>query len=290
MNVTLETLATASVLLFVVSSMASMGLSLTMGQILAALRDRRLVVAALALNFVVAPAIAFGLGAALPVPQDVAFGLILLSTAAGAPFLPKLAEVAKADTAAAVGLMVLLMVATIVYVPLVLPLLVEGVGVQPGKIAQSLVVLMLTPLSLGLIARARYGDAAAGLAPVFSQAANVALLLIIVLGVGLNFRTMIGFIGSYGILAAVVFIGALVGLGVAVGGSTHGRVLGLASGQRNISAALVVAAQNFDPEVLSYLIVVSVIGLLVLMPTAAEWGRRARRGVTGGTPPSGVRA
>jgi hypothetical protein len=42
-------------------------------------------------------------------------GLILLATAAGAPFLPKLAEVAKGNIAFGVGLMVLLMVVTIIY-------------------------------------------------------------------------------------------------------------------------------------------------------------------------------
>jgi BASS family bile acid:Na+ symporter len=39
-------------------------------------------------------------------------GLLLLGTAAGAPFLPKLAQIAKGNLAFAVGLMVLLMVVT----------------------------------------------------------------------------------------------------------------------------------------------------------------------------------
>jgi BASS family bile acid:Na+ symporter len=39
--------------------------------------------------------------------------------------------------------MVLLMVATILYMPIVLPLLLQGVTVDPWAIARSLMVLML---------------------------------------------------------------------------------------------------------------------------------------------------
>ena len=59
--------------------------------------------------------------------------------AAGAPFLPKLAQVAKGDIAFAMGLMVV----TIAYMPIVLPLLLSGVTIDPREIAQSLILLML---------------------------------------------------------------------------------------------------------------------------------------------------
>ena len=52
-------------------------------------------------------------------------------------------------------------------------------------------------------------------------------------------------------------------------------VMGLGTGQRNISAALVVAAQNFDTNVITYLMVIAVIGLVVLMPLAGELGKRS---------------
>jgi BASS family bile acid:Na+ symporter len=61
--------------------------------------------------------------------------LILLVTAAGAPFLPKLTEVAKGNVAFSVGLMVLLMVVTIIYLPIMLPLLLDEVEVSPWDIA-----------------------------------------------------------------------------------------------------------------------------------------------------------
>ena len=57
-----------------------------------------------------------------------------LSTVAGAPFLVKEIQAAKGDLALGVGLMFLMMIVTIVYVPLVLPRLLSGVEVDAWAI------------------------------------------------------------------------------------------------------------------------------------------------------------
>ena len=105
----METLAGLSLLVFVIGSMASMGLSLKIKQIIAPLKNIKLVVLALVVNFILVPILAYLITAMLPLEEPLRIGLILLSTAAGAPFLPKLAEVAKGNIAFSVVLMVLLM-------------------------------------------------------------------------------------------------------------------------------------------------------------------------------------
>ena len=157
----LSKLVPVSMLCFVVSSMLAVGLSLTVAQMLAPLRNGRLVALSLLANFVLMPLAAMGLGRLLSLDQPLGVALVLLGAAAGAPFLPKLASVAKGSLAFAVGLMVLLMVLTVGYMPLVLPLLLEGVSVDPTKIARSLVLLMLLPLVVGLVVRSRWATAAA---------------------------------------------------------------------------------------------------------------------------------
>jgi BASS family bile acid:Na+ symporter len=273
----METLATLSLLVFVIGSMASMGLSLKMGQILQPLKNFRLVLIALAVNFVAVPIVAYAITALLPLDEPLRVGLILLATAAGAPFLPKLAEVAKGNVAFSVGLMVLLMVVTIIYLPVVLPLLLGGVEVSPWDIAQSLIVMMLIPLAIGLFVNWRWQEMAAKVQPTFGQASNIALLVLTALGLVLNFRSMIGLVGSWGILAGIIFIVLSLAIGYLLGGSDNGikSVMGLGTGQRNISAALVVAGQNFGMEVITYLMVIAVIGLVILMPAAGELGKRA---------------
>lgn len=277
MSEVLETLAMLSVLVFVISSMLSMGLSLTTKQIVEPLKDTKLVVLALVTNFVIVPIIAYALARVLSLDESLSIGLILISMAAGAPFLPKLVEVAKGNTPFSVGLMVLLMVVTIVYLPLVLPLVVTGVEVNPLDIARSLIIMMLIPLAIGLFIKARYEDAAEKIHPTFASASNIAILVLIVLGVVLNFESMIALIGSKGLLAAALFIvGALIA-GYLLGGKDRSikSVMALGTGQRNISAALVVAAQNFDSEVITFVLVFAVIGFIVLFPAAGELGKRS---------------
>jgi BASS family bile acid:Na+ symporter len=257
--------------------MASMGLSLKINQILEPLKNVRLVVLALVANFILVPLVAWVITLILPLDEPLEIGLILLATAAGAPFLPKLAEVAKGSIAFSVGLMVLLMIVTIIYLPIVLPLLLGGVEVSPWDIARSLIVMMLIPLAVGLFINARYEETAARIQPTFGQASNLAILVLTVLGLVLNFESMIDLVGSWGILAGILFILAAVVIGYLLGGSDSGirSVMGLGTGQRNISAALVVAGQNFDMDVVTYLMVIAVVGLVVLMPLAGELGKRA---------------
>jgi predicted Na+-dependent transporter len=265
-------------LVFVIGSMFSLGLSLTMKQIIDPLRNARMVILALIANFVLVPVLAYAVALVFNLDDSLRTGLILLSTAAGAPFLPKLVDVAKGNIAFSVGLMVLLMVVTIIYLPLVLPLLLGDVQVNPWDIAQSLIIMMLIPLAVGLFIKARYDGTAAKIQPTFAMASNLALISLTVLGLVLNFSSMIALVGTFGILAGIIFILLSLVVGYLLGGSETGdkSVMGLGTAQRNISAALVVAAQNFTSDVITYLLVIAIIGLVVLMPAAGEIGKRMK--------------
>lgn len=268
-----------SLLVFVVSSMLAMGLSLSVSQIVEPLRNARLVVVALVLNFIAVPLIAVGIDALLSLDDGLYIGLILMATAAGAPFLPKLGEAAKGNIPFSVGLMVLLMVVTVVYMPIVVPLLISGVEINPWDIASSLIFLMLLPLGIGLFMKWRYKKAADGLQPAMAQTSTVAIAILLVTGVIVNFTAILDIIGTGGFIAILLFlVGAFVLGYFGAGKDAEVRsVLGLGTAQRNLSAAMVVAGQNFasDPEVLTFIIVAGIVGLLVLMPLAGELGRRS---------------
>jgi BASS family bile acid:Na+ symporter len=267
--------------LFVVASMLAMGLSLTIPQIIAPLKNARLVVLALLANFVLVPALAYLITVVIPLDQSLQIGLIVLATAAGAPFLPKLVQGAKGNIALGVGLMVLLMVVTIVYMPLVLPLLLPGVSVDPWAIAKSLIVLMLIPLALGLLGRSHSPDDAAHWQPLMNKASGLALLILLVVGLGLNISNIIDLIGSNGLLALILFIVGCLVIGYVLGGRNPGvnSVMGLGTAQRNVSAAILVTAQNFSgTPTLSFVLVAAILGLLILLPTAKRLGARAAGG------------
>jgi predicted Na+-dependent transporter len=276
----LSTLQNLFTLAFVVTSMLSMGLSLTVSQILQPLRNTRLVIMALVANFVIVPAVAFALSRIIPLEQSVQIGLLLLGTAAGAPFLPKLAQIAKANVAFSVGLMTILIIVTIVYLPIVLPLLLPGVEVDAGKIALTLIVTMLVPLLIGLFVKARYEGVAGEVEPVMAQISTISLALLFVLMLGLNISNVVALFGTGAIIATVLFIVISIAAGYLLGGpSTDTRqVLALGSGQRNLSAAFIIATGSFadQPNVLVFLAAAGLVGMFTLFPTAAEFGKRSR--------------
>jgi BASS family bile acid:Na+ symporter len=266
----------ATMLVFVLSSMLSMGLTLTVGQILAPLRNYKLIVLALLANFVLMPFAAVLIARVLHLDQPLGIALLLLGTASGAPFLPLLARISKGDLAFAVGLMVLLMVVTVGYMPLVLPLVLERVSVDPMKIGGSLVFLMLLPLAIGLLVRARLRGLAAMAQPSLSRLSLLSLAVLIALLLITNFQNVLNLYGTRGVLASVLFIAAGSGIGWLLGGpqsDTRG-VMALGTAQRNIAAALVVGGQNFkDPNVIVMVVVVAIVGLLLLMPFARYLGK-----------------
>jgi BASS family bile acid:Na+ symporter len=260
-----------AMLVFVLSSMLSMGLGLTVAQIVGPLLNVRLVALSLVANLVLMPLAAVGLARLLRLDAPFGVGLLVLATAAGAPFLPKLAQIAKGDLAFAVGLMVLLMVVTVGYMPLVLPVLLPGVSVNPAKIASSLFLLMLLPLAGALAVNAKRPAFAARVKPFFDKASNIGLIALIALQVVVNFASVISVIGTRAILAGVLFIALGFVIGQLLGGPAADTrpVLGLGTAQRNIAAALVVGSQSFsDPKVVVMVVVIAVVSLVTLMPLA----------------------
>src|SRR3954462_2586510 len=235
--------ANASVVVFVVSSTLSVGLRLTVPQVLAPLRNGRLVVLSLLANFVLVPIGAIGLARVLGLDEPLGIGLLLVGLAGGAPFLLKLADLAKANMPFAVGMMVVLMVITVGYMPIILPFLLTGVSVNPANIARSLILLMLIPLALGLALRAWHPAGAGRVRAFVAPVSSISMIFVVALTTAGHFGSMLSILGSSGILAAAVFVVICFAIGYVLGGPgvDTRAVLALGTAQRNTAAALVVA-------------------------------------------------
>jgi predicted Na+-dependent transporter len=271
-------IAQVSGFLGIVASMLAMGLGLTVAQIVQPLKNARLVILALLANFVLVPLLAYGITLIIPLEDSLRIGLIVLATCAGAPFLILEAKGAKSNLAVAVGVMTLLMVVTIFYLPLVLPLLLTGVEVDAGAIAQSLIVLMLIPLILGLLVKAHAPDTAKNWAPTMNKIGSLGILILLVVGLGLNVANVISLIGTRGFLALLLFIVGSLLIGFAVGGRDPGvrNVMGLGTAQRNVSAAILITLQNFaGTNAVPFVLVAAILLPLILISTARYLGKRS---------------
>jgi BASS family bile acid:Na+ symporter len=276
----LSGLLNISVLAFAISSMLSVGCGYTLSQIVGPLRRARRVVRALVANFVLVPLLAIVILQFLPLERPLAVGLFLVATAAGAPFLIKLTQAAEADVALSATLLVLLLPVTIFYMPIIVPLALPEIAVSAAGIATPLVLTMLLPLALGLIVRAYAERLALRLQPIMGKLATIALVTLIASTILGNLREILGIFGTGAILAAVILIVGAFAIGFALGGRNTAaqEVLALGTGQRNISAATVVATQAVDnPETLSMVVVTSLVGFAVLFPLAGVLRRREPR-------------
>jgi BASS family bile acid:Na+ symporter len=271
---TLASLFNLFVALFVIATMLSMGLGLRVSQIVKPLKNPKLIADVLVTNFLLVPLAVLIIISFIPVDEGTKIALIILALAAGAPFTPKLVEIAKGDIALATAVMLLQMVVTVAILPFALPLMLGGdISVDSMEIAKSLVILMIIPLVLALWIKAKFEAVAAVWQGRMVKFSNISLLVIIVLMSILNGKDIVAVFG-YDMVALILFMLASLAIGYVTGGKLYDNkvVSSLSVGQRNVSAALVVAAQNFeDPKVTIVIIAVSIVGLFILLFAAKKF-------------------
>ena len=170
-----------SMIVFVLSSMLGMGLGLRVNEIVAPLRNWRLVILSLVANFVVMPFAALALARILRLDESMAIGLLLLGMAGGAPFLPKLAQnrqrqsrVCRRTDGVADGR------DGGVSASRVAPAAARRLR-NPAQIARSLVLLMLLPLGSALAVKANSPNIAAKIKPIFDKTSNLSLIALMAL-------------------------------------------------------------------------------------------------------------
>ena len=275
----IASLTSAFTLAFVVTSMFGLGLGLTVGEIVAPLRNLRLVLAALVANFVILPAAAVGLSRLLALQTELAIGLIITSSVAGAPLTLKAVQIARGDLTFAVSLVVLQILATVVYLPLALPLLIPGVEVNAMAIAMPLVLQILLPLALGLVMHLRYEEEAEMARPIMASVSNLSLAALLALNL-VHLGKVVGLLGTGAIFATILLIAIGYGAGWLLGGPAGGtrRALALGTGQRNFAAGFVLGTENFAdrPTVMLMLVAAAFISMAFTLLLAGELGRRAQ--------------
>ena len=95
-----------------------------------------------------------------------------------------------------------------------------------------------------------------------------------------NFGRILNVFGTGAILAELLFIAGAFVIGYLLGMTGRGtrEELGLATAQRNIAAATVVATQSFgDPDTLVMVVITSLVTMIVLFPLAGALRKRQEK-------------
>ncbi|MDB9311073.1 bile acid:sodium symporter [Aphanizomenon sp. CS-733/32] len=268
MNEVILILDKIAFLAFVVATMFGTGLKLTVQQIWQPLRNIRLVVLSLLTNFVLVPLFVYLLLQVIPLNEPVKDGLIIMALASGPPALPKLAQIVKGNLAFSTGLMMMLMFGTVFYMPIVLPLVLQGIQVNSWDIAEPLILMMLTPLGIGLLIKANYENIAVNLQTITFKISNSGLLLGLGVRLIVHFNEIIILLKTGVIFVCAIFIIFSFTVGYLLGGPgiDTQRVLGVGTAQRNFAAALLIGTSNFDdPNVISVIMVTSLLMMVSVL-------------------------
>ncbi|OEU83001.1 MAG: hypothetical protein BA865_08795 [Desulfobacterales bacterium S5133MH4] len=265
-----------SMFTLVAGSMVTMGLSLTVSQIVEPFKNIRMVILSLIANFLIVPLFAFGIVWLLPVSEGVRIGIILVSLGGGAPFIPMVVKTAKGRVPGAIGLMLLLLIVTIVFMPIAVPLIFSGASVSSSAIAKSLIFSMLIPLLLALFVRAYFSDIAARIQPFATIITNIAILVAVIATAFLYTQTIASNIKVLPVII-LFFLGAMA-IGYLTGGKNRNAriILSVGTGLRNPPVAILVATHSFPTEPMAAIVplLIIIVGLSILFPLAKKISKK----------------
>ncbi len=207
-----------AIVVMVFTLVMSLGMSFTVGQIVAPMRRFGFLLGAIVVNILLAPLVAIGVCSLLPLSSEARVGLEVVVIAAAGPAGLKACQLAKrADMAMAVSFTIVLQLVNIVAAPLWAKAVVSGATVDSWTIVKDLLLLVLIPLVLGLVGRARYTEHADAWKASLEKVSNIALFIGIGVGIAVNWTLMVSLIGSWVIVASVMIIVIYVVLGWAAG-------------------------------------------------------------------------
>ena len=261
---------------FVIATMLNVGLTQKPSAIAAHLKNASFVVKMLAANFIFAPLLMIVALYLAPFHPSLKAGLLIFSLGAGAPFLIKLTQTAQHEVALGAAVMMLLMIVTVGYMPVVLPLVLSGVSVDALAIARALLLQMLLPIGVGMLIAQFMPSLAKTVQPWVGKIGNIAMYAMVLATLIGFFPNLVQIIGTGAFLVALAFVGAAFGLGYLAGaGRDHLEDVGaLGTAQRNTAAGVIVAIQNFpDPNVFVMLTLANIVGIVMLLFIARALSR-----------------
>ena len=265
---------------FVISTMLNVGLTQKPTEILGHLKNRSFVLKMLVANFVATPLLMIAMLHFASFEPALKAGLLIFALGAGAPFLIKLTQTAQHSIALGAAVMLMLMVVTVFYLPIVLPLILSGISVDGWAIAKSLCLQLLVPIVVGMLLVQLLPDLAQKVQPWVAWIGNISLYVLIAATLVGYLPNMISIVGTGAILVGLVFVLGAFGLGYLTGaGKDHLEdVGGLGTAQRNTAAGVIVAIQNFGdyPDVLVMLTLANMLGVVMLLLIAKGLSRDSK--------------
>lgn len=275
----IQQLSALLVPVFAVLTMLNVGLTQTVAGISQHWRNWKFVLAMLVANFVIAPLGMIAMLRMVDLPPAYEAGLLVFALCAGAPFLIKLTQTSGHEMALGAAVMLLLMVASVAYAPLVLPQLLEGLSVDAWAVAKALALQLLLPIVIGMLAARWLPAVVRRIQPWVAKGAGWALYAVIATTLIGYVRYLIPIVTTGAVIPGLLFVLFAFAAGYLsakiVSGKDHLEDIGgLGTAQRNSAAGMIIATQNFEaPEVMVMLTLANALGIVMLLVIARYLSR-----------------
>ncbi len=235
----LQILLNFSVVIFTLGYLASLGLEIKLQEVFNSLRSVRIISLVFFWGWVAGPALAWLLTRFIPMTDAHAAGLLLVSMAPTAPFFPLVVQRARANASSGAAMLLLTTIGTVVFLPLLAPLVITGLTVDTWSLAKPLLFMVLFPLLTGIAIQVGARDIARKIYPVVRKTGGVFLVITLVLTFMAYGRDMLGALGSFapGTLTVFLIVIAVLSYSFSFGLDQPQRSsLALAMCTRNIAA------------------------------------------------------
>lgn len=280
MEITLDAFGTLLLRVGIVVIMLSMGLQITGPEIMAAVRQRRLMAKVLLANLLLLPLVALAISRLVNMPEEIAAGFLIASVAPGATLTPKLAEIARANLSLAVGVTFVLAIVSIVATPFMASLLLPDsptIQLDPRSVISILILFQLIPLLAGLAIHHWRPDLARRLRRPSILLANLLFFLVVAFNVIRDFPNLVA-LPPLSLAAMVLMTFASLFVGWYSGGQDEATRMSLAlgTGVEFTGMALLIVTTNF-PGTAAGTAVIAFALVLIAINTALAflWSRRA---------------
>jgi BASS family bile acid:Na+ symporter len=239
----------ALTILFLLSTMISIGLEVTLKEIMLVASNKRLLIRALLANFILVPLLGLIIARILPMPTNIETGFLLLAGAPGALFAINFTRRTQDSVPFAAALLLTLTVLSLVVTPFLVQLMLnvdQPITLHYDRAIQALFLFVLLPLLAGLALNRWASATALRLRTPVSACAGISFVLVTVTTKGLK-SAATKQIGISGLLAMLLLIVASMVIGWKLGGPDPGtrRVVTVNTGMRNVALALAIASRSF---------------------------------------------
>ena len=283
----LETTFGPLVFIFTVSNLAAMGLQVKMPDVIGAFQNKKSLLLIFVWGWVAGPAFGYLITRVLPLAEPYVIVVLLASLAPCAPFLQQMVGKGRGDMGFAGALIPLVAVGTVVLMPLMAPLLIQGLTINTWALAKPLLLTILLPLMIGAAIRHYAATAATRIFPAVKGLALLSTLATIVWCLVLYGRGMINTAGELALLSMTLF---MVGMGVITYRFGFGlkqnqrSVMALGMGTRNVAAVLAaaLAIPNADPLIVTMTVMWTLWSVVLAAIGAKIFAKQAGKTVEGG--------